>query len=85
MYETSSTVATIPPENWMPTRGVRVTGVEQLRKRKLWSQQQLAEAAGIGRGTVIRAEKGHAIDLPIVAKLAEALNVEPDELMAKES
>jgi len=53
-----------------------------IRERKALSQAELGEKAGLSRVTVARVEKG--LDQPYpstIRKLAEALGVEPDELM----
>jgi transcriptional regulator with XRE-family HTH domain len=68
-------------EAWVPGRGVVVPYLERLRKRRALTQQDLAQAAGVSRGTVNRAEQGLAIDVAVVRKVAAALGVAPAQLM----
>ena len=65
----------------MAERGVLVPGLQQIRKWRLLSQQELASAAGVARTTVVRAEAGKRIDPPVVRRLASALEVEATALM----
>ena len=56
--------------------------LKDLRIRRAWTQEELATAAGIGKNTVNRLER----DLteprpPTLRKLAEALEVDPSELV----
>jgi len=53
----------------------------RLRKQRGWTQQHLADTAGITVGIVRRYEGGNATpNLPSLRKLAEALEVSADEL-----
>jgi transcriptional regulator with XRE-family HTH domain len=53
-----------------------------LRKRKLLTQEQLAERSGIAVSTVIRIERNQVEPQgATIRKLAEALDVEPYELV----
>ena len=59
--------------------------LKDLRIRRALTQEELAEAAGIGKNTVNRLER----DLteprpPTLRKLAQALEVDPAELVAGE-
>ena len=56
-----------------------------VREKKLLNQDELAVKAGISRGTILRLEAGFDARLPTVRKLAEALGVEPRELMEGDS
>lgn len=48
------------------------------------TQEELADRAGLERLTVSRIERGKAARMPTVRKLAEALGVQPRELMEPE-
>jgi HTH-type transcriptional regulator/antitoxin HipB len=50
--------------------------VKAQRKAKGWSQQQLAQAAGLSRPTVARIESGSAVSTATLAKIANALGIE---------
>ena len=78
------TAATMPLEGAMPARGVQVIRLEALRKRQASTQMELAEAAGVHRQTVVRAENGQTVDLSVIRKLAKALGVSPARLIAGE-
>jgi transcriptional regulator with XRE-family HTH domain len=56
--------------------------LREMRKRALLTQQQLADQSGVGITTIIRVERNqvepHA---RTIRKLAEALGVEPHELL----
>jgi transcriptional regulator with XRE-family HTH domain len=46
------------------------------------SQQMLADATGLAKGTITRAESGDEnVSFANIARLAEALHVSPDELI----
>lgn len=56
--------------------------LRQLRERKALRQEDLAELAGVGKNTVNRIEKNHTEPhMTTVRKLAEALGVDPSELV----
>lgn len=57
--------------------GIRVA---ELRKRKGWSQDQLAEAAGVHKNTVLHAEKTGDVRTGTLTALASALDVSVAEL-----
>ncbi len=64
---------------------VRVTRLREWRERRLLTQKELAEKIGVTVGTINRIERGvHRPRLGTVRKLAEALGVEPRELMKGE-
>jgi transcriptional regulator with XRE-family HTH domain len=55
------------------------------RKRALLTQQQLADKSGVGVTTIIRIERNQVEpQARTIRKLAEALNVEPYELLKGE-
>jgi transcriptional regulator with XRE-family HTH domain len=53
------------------------------RKRRRWTQEQLASAAGIRQGVISRLETGVIADpsFSTVTKLANALSVDPRSLI----
>lgn len=59
----------------------RTPRLRVLREEKAVTQEELAELAGVSRGTVARLERGEDAFLPTVRKLAKALGVEPVMLM----
>ncbi len=60
---------------------VQVPRLRYWRERRALTMRELATAAGIAYTTVFRLEHGKDAELPTVRKLAEALKVEPHELM----
>jgi DNA-binding XRE family transcriptional regulator len=52
-----------------------------MRERAILTQAQLAEQAGIGRATVIAAERGDRVRVHVLEKLARALGVEKQALV----
>lgn len=63
------------------TLGVEVPRLHEWRVRRLMTQEQLAEAAGVSRFTVQRAERGERVSFGNVRKLAGALGIGADELL----
>lgn len=62
---------------------VKLTRLKDVRQRKALTQQQLAEKAGVNRVTIARIEGGKDEPFPTtVRKVADALGVEPEELLA---
>src|SRR5688572_13490324 len=62
----------------------QLTRLKLIRQRKALTQQQLADKAKVNRVTVARLEGGHDEPFPTtVRKLADALDVQPEELMAE--
>ena len=58
--------------------------VRDLRKRALLTQEELAERSGVGIATIIRIERNQVEPRgSTVRKLAEALGVEPAELVRR--
>ena len=65
---------------------VRLTQLKFVRQRKALTQQQLAEKSGVNRVTIARLEGGKDQPFPTtVRKLADALGVDPEDLMIAES
>lgn len=63
----------------------RLPRLQPIRVRKALSQRELARVAGVSADTIRRIEaQGASAQFPTVRKLAEALGVEPAELMAPE-
>jgi transcriptional regulator with XRE-family HTH domain len=59
--------------------------LRETRKRKLLTQQQLAERSGVGIATIIRIERNQVEPRgSTIRKLAEALGVDPHELVKTE-
>ncbi len=56
--------------------------LQELRRRRGWSQEQLAGASGVSVRTVQRVEGGAPAGLATTAALARALGVDPSELAA---
>ncbi len=60
--------------------------LRELRERKFLSQQELADAAGTTKANISRLERGEQQARgSTIRKLAEALGVQPDELVDWES
>lgn len=59
--------------------------LRQLREQRALRQEDLAALAGVGKNTVNRIEKNRTEPhMTTIRKLAEALGVEPSELVAGE-
>jgi transcriptional regulator with XRE-family HTH domain len=57
----------------------------ELRERRLWTRERLAKEAGVSPTTVGHAEQGRTlIRLDTIRKLAQALDVDPQELLHPE-
>lgn len=56
--------------------------LREARRRRGWSQEQLADASGVSVRTVQRVEGGRPAGLATTVALAEALGVDPAELGA---
>ena len=64
---------------------VDVEKLRHLREDRVLSQRELARMAGLAQGTVWRLENGFPEARPsTIRKLAEALGVEPRELVRRE-
>jgi transcriptional regulator with XRE-family HTH domain len=56
--------------------------LRDLRKRKLLTQEQRADRSGVGIATIVRVERNQVEPRgSTIRKLADALNVEPEELV----
>ncbi len=56
--------------------------LQRLRSRRLWLIGDLAEKSGVHRNTISKLENGRGGAYPeTIRKLAEALDVEPTELL----
>ena len=59
--------------------------LRQLREQRALRQEDLAELAGVGKNTVNRIEKNRTEPhMTTLRKLAEALGVDPSELVASD-
>ena len=64
------------------------TKLRALREQRFWSRDELAEKAGVHRDSIGRIERGAwpgGSHLPTIRKLAEALGVDPRELLAEDT
>jgi transcriptional regulator with XRE-family HTH domain len=66
----------------------RISGdsLRKVRDKRLLSQRELAEKAGLSPTTILKLESGR-VDEPhprTIRKLADALEVDPDELIRRE-
>jgi transcriptional regulator with XRE-family HTH domain len=61
-------------------RGLVLANLKTLRLRSLLTQRELADKAGVSRGTVVRIEDGQPANVATVRKLAEALGVTAGDL-----
>jgi transcriptional regulator with XRE-family HTH domain len=61
--------------------------VKELRKRKGWSQQKLAEKASLAFNTITKIEQGLAEhpNLKTILKLADVFEVSLDELVGRKA
>jgi len=67
----------------MEVNGVRL---RQLRRERAWSQRDLAHESGVSQDTITRLETGQREAQPrTMRRLADALCVEPRELMKRSS
>lgn len=64
-------------------RGRALPHLLAIRERKLLTQEQLAELAGIERSTIARIEGGGAARLSTIKVLSEALGVPPAALLGE--
>ena len=56
--------------------------LRDLRKRRLLTQEQLAERSGVGIATIVRVERNQVEPRgSTIRKLAEALDIDPEELV----
>ncbi|WP_299950621.1 helix-turn-helix transcriptional regulator [Hyphomonas sp. BRH_c22] len=67
----------------MNIREVFAQNLKKFRRAKGLSQEELAHLAGIDRTYVSLLERRiYSVTIDILARLAEALDIEPDELLA---
>ena len=59
--------------------------LKELRKKAGWSQQKLAEKAGLSYNTITKIEQGAATmpTIQTVVKIADAFGVSVDELLGR--
>ncbi len=60
-----------------------VPSLALLRKKATFSQEELAERAGVGRATISRLERGGNASYETIRRLAEALGTERTRLTQK--
>jgi len=65
----------------MPT----LSRLREWRTRRLLSQRSLAKLADVAPASVVRAEKGEPIHFQTAKRLADALKVEPEELVGADA
>lgn len=68
----------------MDIRKVIAHNVREFRQEHVWSQEELADRAGVHRTYISQVER--AVTNPtatVIAKIADALGVEPCELLRK--
>jgi len=59
--------------------------LKQIRETRALSRRDLADKAGVNESTIYRAEQGETRLRPsTIRKLAETLDVEPDELTSRQ-
>ncbi len=65
---------------------MHLKNLAKIRKQKGWSQEKLAQEAGISYNTLIKIERNGIKNPKIetVIKLAKALDISVDELIAKQ-
>lgn len=59
------------------------TRLRELRLRRLLTQEDLAKKSGVGVTTIIRVEAGREGRISTLRRLAAALDVSPEELLAE--
>lgn len=59
--------------------------LKELRKKKSWSQQKLAEKSGLSYNTITKIEQGVATmpTIQTMTKIADALEISLDELVER--
>lgn len=61
--------------------GVKAPRLRAIRESKPLTQEELAKKAGVSRLTISKIEGGNAAFPSTIRKLAEALSVEPNQLV----
>ena len=61
-------------------RGRPLPHLRAWRIRRALSQGELADATGVARGTIARAERGGTVSFPNIRQLAAALNITVEQL-----
>ena len=75
-----------PPAAVAGRPGRRPTELRRIRQRQVLSQAELAERSGVSRATIVSLESGRAgAQYGTIRKIAQALGVEPADLMEPES
>ena len=65
----------------MPGRGTALPGLRLARVRAALTQEELAQASGVGRATIARLETGSRAGMATLRRLAQALGVPPRVLV----
>jgi len=74
-----------PPAAVAGRPGRRLTELRRIRERQALSQAELAERSGVSRATIVSLESGRAgAQYGTIRKIAQALGVEPADLMEPE-
>ena len=76
---------TVQPESRVRASLVVLVSVPRLRywrQRRSLSQEELEQASGVSRSTIIKLEAGRPAWPRTIRKLATALRVKPEELLA---
>jgi transcriptional regulator with XRE-family HTH domain len=60
------------------------TRLREWRLRRLLTQEELAEKAGVGVTTIVRIEAGQGARISTLRKLAQALDITAEQLMGDE-
>lgn len=58
--------------------------LKEWRQRRLLTQDDLAKKSGVGTATIARIEAGQGARLSTLRRLAEALEITPDQLLGEE-
>ncbi len=76
----------IPPDTGAPVEPNSPGGrLREARRRRGWTQTQLAEAAGVRQADITHYERGSNMRLEVAARLADALGVTLDWLARGEA
>jgi predicted transcriptional regulator len=62
----------------------KLGNLRRVREERFLTQQDLAEKSGVSRVTILRIEQGVEARISTARKLADALSVEPSELVQAE-